>query len=198
VARVAERSKVSPEEYLAWERQQPSKHEYFDGEVFAMSGASPRHNRLSVRICVALELAVGKTCNVFTSDQRLRTGRARYVYPDAVVVCGKPTVEHDDVITNPTVVVEVLSSSTEQYDRGLKWDGYQSRESLTDYVLVSQDRARIEHFGRKDAQSSWTYTAAGAGQVITLVDGTVLDVDAIFAGVFELKGDDAVVLGEEA
>jgi Uma2 family endonuclease len=188
MARIAERSKLTPEEYLAWERLQPYKHEYFDGDVFAMSGGTPRHNRLSSSINAALVSSLGTRCSVFTSDQRLRVQDRRYVYPDVVVVCGPPVVEHDDVITNPTIVVEVLSQSTEQYDRGLKWDGYQTRASLTDYVLVSQDRARIEHFGR-GLDRRWTYAAANAGESITLTDGTILDVDAIFAGAFELKGD---------
>ncbi len=188
MARIAERSQLTPDEYLAWERLQPSKHEYFDGEVFAMAGGSPRHNRVCSSVNASLVNALGARCNVFTSDQRLRAQDRRYVYADVVVVCGQVVVEHDDVITNPTIVVEVLSPSTEQYDRGLKWDGYQTRESLTDYVLVSQDRARIEHFGRRPG-GSWSYTAANAGGTITLTDGTILEVDAIFAGAFELKGD---------
>ena len=188
MARIAERSQLTPDVYLAWERLQESKHEYFDGEVFAMAGGSPRHNRLCSSINAVLVNTLGSSCNVFTSDQRLRVEDRRYVYADAVAVCGVPEVEHDDVIANPTIVVEVLSQSTEQYDRGLKWDGYQSRGSLTDYVLVSQDRARIEHFGRISG-GRWSYAAANAGETITLTGGAVLDVDAIFAGAFELKGD---------
>ena len=187
VARIAERSRISPEEYLAWERAQERKHEYFDGEVYAMAGGSPRHNRLCTRVIAALEAALGTRCHVMTSDQRVRSRERRYVYPDATVVCGTLLVEHDDVIANPTIVVEVLSSATEQYDRGLKWDGYQSLSSLSDYVLVSQDRARIEAFARVERR--WMYTAAEAGDRITLTSGVALDVDAIFAGVFELPGD---------
>jgi Uma2 family endonuclease len=188
VARVAERSQLAPEEYLAWERQQERKHEYFEGEVYAMAGGSPRHNRLSTRIAAALELALGRRCHVFSSDQRVRSRERRYVYPDVSVACGDPAIEHDDVLVNPTIVVEVLSSTTEQYDRGLKWDGYQQLSSLTDYVLVSQDRAHIEHFARAP-DGRWLYTSANAGEHLALTDGTVLDVDAIFAGVFALRGD---------
>ncbi len=187
MGRIAEKSQVAPEDYLAWERLQEARHEYVDGEVFAMAGGSPRHNRLCARVGAALENALGARCHVFNADQRLRLRERQYVYADTVVVCGPPDVEHDDVIANPTMVVEVLSESTEQYDRGLKWNGYQSRESLTDYVLVSQDCSRIEHFGRAPGQR-WIYASANAGESITLTDGSVIDVDAIFAGVFSLKG----------
>jgi Uma2 family endonuclease len=188
VARVAERSQISPEEYLAWERQQEEKHEYFEGEVYAMAGGSQRHNRLSSRVTATLENALGDRCYVYSSDQRVRSRERRYVYPDVSVVCGTPVSEHGDVIENPMIVVEILSPTTEQYDRGLKWDGYQALPSLTDYVLVSQDRACIEHFGRAP-DGRWIYTSAHAGERITLTGGTVLDVDAIFAGVLELPGD---------
>lgn len=188
MARIAERSHLSPEEFLAWERQQERKHEYFDGEVYAMAGGSPRHNRLGNRINAALENALGRRCHVFTSDQRVRSRERRYVYPDVSVVCGSPLIEDGDVLANPSIVVEVLSSTTEQYDRGLKWDGYQMLPSLSDYVLVSQDRAHIEHFARAP-DGRWIYMAASAGDRIHLTTGSVLDIDAIFEGVFELPGD---------
>ena len=188
MGRVAERSQLSPEEYLAWERRQDCKHEYFEGEVYAMAGGSPRHNRLSIRIAAVLEAALGGRCHVFSSDQRVRSRERRYVYPDLSVVCGSPAIEHDDVLVNPMILVEVLSSTTEQYDRGLKWDGYQALPSLTDYVLVSQDRAHIEHFARS-SDGRWVYTSANVGERIQLTGGTVLDVDVIFAGVLELPSD---------
>lgn len=179
---------MSPEEYLAWERREERKHEYFEGEVYAMAGGSPRHNRLSSRITTALETALGGRCHVFSSDQRIRSRERRYVYPDVSVVCEAPVIEQQDVLLNPTIIVEILSSTTEQYDRGLKWDGYQVLPSLTDYVLVSQERARIEHFART-SDGRWVYTSANAGERIRLTNGTLLDLDAIFAGVFELPGD---------
>ena len=187
MGRVAARSQLSPNEYLAWERGQERKHEYFDGEVYAMAGGSPRHNRLCSSVNAALVTVLGAKCHVLTSDQRVRAPQRRYVYADASVVCGAPIVEHDDVIANPTILVEVLSATTEQYDRGLKWDCYQQLPSLTDYVLISQDRARIELFARVEGR--WIYSAANAGERITLTSGASLDVDAIFAGVFELPGD---------
>lgn len=188
MGRVAERSKLSAEEYLEWERHQERKHEYFDGEVFAMAGGSPRHNRLAMTVAVALDRQLtARGCSVLSSDQRVRARDRRYVYPDLTVVCGPLAIEHDDVLTNPTMLVEVLSPSTEQDDRGLKWDGYQLLSSATDYVLVSQDRAHLEHFGRIDGR--WIYASANAGDRIALTKGVVLDVDTIFAGVFALPGD---------
>ena len=187
--RVAERSRLSVDEYLAWERLQASKHEYFEGEVYAMAGGSPRHNRLCVRVSSALERAVGTTCSVLSSDQRVRTSERRYVYPDVTVVCGVLAIEHDDVLANPTMIVEVLSSGTEQYDRGLKWAGYQGLPSLTDYLLVAQDRPHVEHFARTP-DGRWLYSSLGAGQRVVLTTGATLEIDALFAGVLELPGDD--------
>lgn len=190
VARTSERSHVSAAEYLAWERDQPTKHEFFHGEVFAMAGGSPRHNALGVRVAEALRAVLrGRGCEVFSSDQRIGLGE-RYVYPDLSVVCGQIALQPEttDTIINPTILVEVMSSSTEQYDRGLKWEGYQRLGSLTDYLLVSQAEARMELFSR-EAGGLWHYRALGAGQRVALSGGGELDVDAIFAGVFELPGD---------
>lgn len=191
MARVAQRSHLTAEEYLAWERDQPVRHEFFHGEVFAMAGGSMRHNALCASVIEALRTQLRGRCVVLTSDQRVVAARRdRYVYPDTSVVCGPPITEPgaSDVLANPTILVEVLSSSTEQHDRGLKWEGYQRIESLTDYVLVSQAEPRIEHF-RRDRTRTWLYQFAGAGERLVLSNEAVLDVDAIFAGVFELPGD---------
>jgi Uma2 family endonuclease len=192
VSRVAERSKLTASEYLAWERAQPIKHEFFDGNAFAMARTSPRHNALCVRASIALNTALqGRGCVEFSSDQRIGIGLGtRYVYPDVSVVCGTVQLQDgtSDVIANPKIIVEVLSQSTEQYDRGLKWVSYQRLPSLTDYVLVSQLEPQIEHY-RRDAGGRWSYRSFGPGERLELTDGAVLDVDAIFAGVFELPGD---------
>jgi len=191
MARVAERSHLTAEEYLAWERDQPVRHEFFHGEVFAMADGSMRHNALCARVIESLGAQLRGRCVVLTSDQRVVAARRdRYVYPDTSVVCGPPITEPgaSDVLANPMIVVEVLSSSTEQHDRGLKWEGYQRIESLTDYVLVSQTEPRIEHF-RRDRTRTWLYQFAGAGERLVLSNEAVLDVDAIFAGMLELPGD---------
>jgi len=191
MARVAERSHLTADEYLAWERDQPVRHEFFHGEVFAMAGGSMRHNALCARVIELLGAQLRGRWVVLTSDQRVvAVRRDRYAYPDIAVVCGPALVEPgtSDVLANPTIIVEVLSSSTEQHDRGLKWEGYQRIESLTDYVLVSQAEPRIEHF-RRDRTRTWLYQFAAAGERLVLSNDAVLDADAIFAGMLDLSGD---------
>ncbi|MEO8703634.1 MAG: Uma2 family endonuclease [Kofleriaceae bacterium] len=189
--RIAERSKLSAVEYLAWEREQPTKHEYFHGDVFAMAGGSPRHNLLCAEMLARLRETLRDACRVFTSDQRIGVETTRYVYPDVSAVCGSFVMQPgtSDVITNPSIIVEVLSASTEQYDRGLKWEGYQHLASLTDYVLVSQVAPRIELYQR-DRSGGWTYRAFGPGERFVLTSGAELAVDTIyFPGVFDLPGE---------
>jgi Uma2 family endonuclease len=179
---------MTAEEYLGWEREQPTKHEFFHGEVFAMAGGSPRHNALCGRI-IALASSALPRCVVLTSDQRVTMASGgRYVYPDVSIVCGGVEIEAGDVLVNPTILVEVLSGSTEQYDRGLKWEGYQRIAALADYILVSQTEPRIEHY-RRATDGSWTYRAAGTGERVLLSTGVVLAVDDVFAGVLSLPGD---------
>lgn len=192
MGRVAERSQLTAAEYLAWEREQPVKHEFFHGEVFAMAGGSPRHNALGMSTGSELRAALrSRGCSVLSSDQRLAfPPEERYVYPDVTVVCGSLAFQQGtkDVITNPSILVEVLSRSTEEYDRGLKWAGYQAIGSLTDYLLVAQAEVRIEHY-RRNGDGSWTYRTAGLGERVTLTGGGELAVDAIYLDMFELPGD---------
>ena len=141
-----------PGDYLAWERTQPTKHEFHLGEVFAMAGGSPRHNCLSGAMIAELRAALrGKGYHVLTSDQRIAAEQdRRYVYADAVVVCGPMKTEPgtSDVLANPRILVEVLSRSTETYDCGEKWEAYQRLASLSDYLLVAQTSVRVEHYQR--------------------------------------------------
>jgi Uma2 family endonuclease len=181
--------RLSAAEFLAWERDQPDRHEYHSGEVFAMAGGSLRHNFLSGAMVTQLSFALrGKGCHVFSSDQRISAKQAdRYVYADAVVTCGDIQTEPGttDVLANPKVIVEVLSRNTEAYDRGDKWDAYQRLPSLTDYLLVSQAAAQIEHFQR-ETDGSWRYRLIGAGQIVTLSNGATLAIDATYEGAFAL------------
>lgn len=183
---------MSAREFLEWERGQTVRHEFFRGEVFAMAGGSPRHNALSANVTAALVVGLrGKPCRVFSSDQRVAArGTEQYVYADVTVACGPLRIQPGttDVLENPTCLVEVLSPSTEAYDRGLKWEGYRSIPSLQDYVLVSQDSPRIEHFQR-DTDGSWHYRVAESSDVITLSNGATLSVAEIFSGVEELADE---------
>jgi Uma2 family endonuclease len=190
---VAEKLTMSAAEYLAWEREQPGKHEYHLGEIFAMAGGKPRHNYLSGRAMVVFSLALmGKPCQAFPSDQSVAIANGeRYVYPDLSIVCGGFRLQPGttDVLENPMIIVEVLSASTEKFDRGDKWGAYQKIESLKDYLLVSQSAARIEHYQRQ-ADGSWRYIVAESGGSITLSNDARMSVDDIYAGAFEVPGDE--------
>jgi len=145
---------LTPAEYLAFERQSEIKHEYFRGELFAMAGASRQHVRIAVNVTILLGNQLKRRgCDVFNSDMRVKVSpTGLYTYPDLVVVCGRPRFEDRelDTLLNPTVVVEILSKSTEAYDRGEKFAQYRTLESLTDYLLISQERPHIERFTRQE------------------------------------------------
>lgn len=151
----------SVEEYLAFERQNEIRHEYVDGEVVAMSGASRAHGRISWNIAGALYPQLEKaSCEGFVSDMRVRLPAAeRYTYPDIVVVCGEPRFEDDelDTLLNPTLIIEILSPSTEDQDRGRKLFHYRSIPSLQVILLVAQDRVHVEQLARQP-DGSWRLT----------------------------------------
>ena len=152
--------KLTPEEYLAIERQAAERSEYHAGEMFLLAGASRRHNRISTSISALLDRQLGdRDCDVYSSDMRVLVERSGlYTYPDVVVTCGGEIFadEHDDVLMTPNVLFEILSASTEAYDRGRKFEHYQQIESLTEYVLVAQDALRVEHFLKQ--KCGWLYT----------------------------------------
>ncbi len=181
---------MSAEQYLEWERVQPGKHELHEGEVYAMAGGSPRHNLLSSAAASELRASTRSLgCHTLSSDQRIAVlPDQRYVYADAVVVCGKLETEPgaNDVLTNPSVIVEVLSPSTESHDRGMKWAAYQCVASLTDYLMLAQAQVRVEHYRREP--DGWHYQVLGVGDLITLASGAKVDVDAIYAGAFDIEG----------
>ena len=152
------KTKLTAREYLALERRAEFKSEFFNGEMFAMAGASPRHNfireNLSVEIGSRLK---GSPCRTISADQRVHVSRTGlYTYPDLLIMCGPPVLdpEDDHAIINPVAIVEVLSPSTEKYDRGAKFRNYQQLPSLMEYILVAQDEAVIERFVRQ-ADGSW-------------------------------------------
>lgn len=163
---------LSPEEYLAIERQAEYKSEYVDGVMYAMAGGSERHNLIAANIIIAIGVQLrNRPCRVYPSDLKVRVPNSkRFFYPDVSVVCGETRFADDerDVIVNPSLIVEVLSESTAAYDRGKKFLSYQQIDSLQEYLLVSQDEMLVEHYVRQD-NDSWLYTKAiGLEETINL------------------------------
>ena len=157
---------LSPEEYITLERKaiptyDTVRSEYVRGKIIAMSGASRAHNIISFNISGELRNRLkGSGCEAYANEMRVSTpSTSSYFYPDIVVVCDEPRFEDDvfDTLLNPIVLVEVLSPSTEAYDRGEKLSHYQQLESLKEYILVSQDRVSVERYLRK--QDEWGYTS---------------------------------------
>lgn len=163
-------------QYLDLERVSEVKHEYLRGEIFAMAGGSPEHSRLAANVIGELRAALrGRPCAVFTSDARVRIEATdRATYPDVTVVCGRlePAPDDPDSITNPVVIVEVLSDATEADDRGEKFAHYRRLGSLREYLLVSQRARRLEVYRRRDDR--WVLDEAGAGETLRL---TSIDID---------------------
>jgi Uma2 family endonuclease len=153
---------VSPEEYLRQEREAEERHEYDSGRIYAMAGESPNHSRICINAAGETRSRLkGKTCEAFSSNMKVCINAAgKFFYPDLSIVCGQASY-HDkerDALLNPKVVIEVLSPSTEKRDRSTKFLAYQQIESLTDYLLFSQDKPLVEHFARQQG-GQWLYTA---------------------------------------
>lgn len=156
--RAAAEMTCPPAEYLALERRSAEKHEYLAGEVFAMTGASRAHNLIVTNLVRELgQQLKRRPCQVFASDMRVKVSASGlYTYPDVVVVCGEARFEDEqvDTLLNPTLIVEVLSDSTEAYDRGEKFEHYRKLPSLAEYLLVAQDRPHLDQFVRQ-ADAQW-------------------------------------------
>jgi Uma2 family endonuclease len=163
----------SVQDYLEYERNAREKHEFLDGNVYAMAGESPRHSTICFNLAgITHNQLRGKRCRGFSPNMKIRTGeKGLFSYPDLAVICGQPTF-HDntsDVLTNPTVIFEVLSPSTESYDRGEKFLRYTNNiETLQDYVLISQDEPFIEHFSKKQNGGWEKREIAGLDAVLKL------------------------------
>ncbi|MCS7212243.1 MAG: Uma2 family endonuclease [Chloroherpetonaceae bacterium] len=160
---VALKKRYSQAEYFALEvAHADTKHEYFDGEIFAMAGAHPNHNTVCVNLVREIGnqlIRNGKPCRVYNSDQRVRafqsaSDKTGYFYPDVTVVCGKPEFSDDNppTLLNPTVIIEVLSESTRPYDFGKKLDYYRSVHSVQEVLFVSYDRVHLSLFCRKEQE----------------------------------------------
>ncbi len=146
---------ISEEAYLESERSSTIKHEFFHGRIYAMTGAKESHHLIAANTLASLHSQLRqKPCRVYPSDMRIKVLHTGLnTYPDIVVICGQPqfTDEVRDTIVNPTVIVEVLSSSTERYDRGMKFQNYRTIDTLQDYILISQDHHHIECYTRKES-----------------------------------------------
>jgi Uma2 family endonuclease len=149
---LSEKGFYTVEEYLAFERSSELKHEYISGEIVAMAGATRAHNLVTGNIAQRLRNQLGgKPCETYSSEMRVRTTPTEYTYPDVVVVCDEPQFEDAelDTLLNPTVVVEVLSKSSEARDRGEKFLDYRGIESVKDIILITQHKMRVEHYVRQ-------------------------------------------------
>ncbi len=184
-------TKVTEEEYLRLERAAQHKSEFVRGEMFAMAGGSLQHALLAARFISALTTKLdGRNCWVFSSDLKIRTSATgSHLYPDVSVVCGAPQRPKNsvDVLTNPNVVIEVLSPSTADYDRGQKFELYREIDSLADYVLVHTASPHIEHFARQP-DNSWVfreYCGLENSIALTSIDCEVALGD-VYAGVLDL------------
>ena len=182
--RYIQKDAYTEQDYFAFERETFGRWEYVNGEIRAMAGGSDDHNAIAANIVTALNIALraagSRNCRVYGSDMKVHTGDGVNTFPDAAVVCG-PREYHQgraDIITNPRLLVEVLSDSTEGYDRADKFDHYQTVPALQDYVLIAQDEARVLRYTRRD--DHWEYfeivgleaalTLPSLGVTITLAD----------------------------
>lgn len=188
-------SLYTEDEYLALERASQERREYLDGQIYLMAGESPAHGT----ICTNLTIEVGSQlkgtpCRAFSKDTKVRSGpipksrygaQALYSFPDLVVVCGEPQFldEHRDVLINPKVIIEVLSPTTEAFDRGEKFARYREHlDSLTDYVVVAQSMPLVEHFARQ-SNGEWVIAATAtdlSGSVVLISIGCTLRLSEVY------------------
>ena len=156
--------KMSEADYLAQEALALAKSEFVNGEIFAMAGASREHNQITSNLVIGLgSQLLARPCSIYASDMKVRTRSqtiSKYSYPDIVAVCGEEQYEDEKstVLLNPVLIIEVLSDSTEAYDRGLKFFHYQLINSLQEYILVAQDYCRVEQYYRQ-ADNQWVYSS---------------------------------------
>jgi len=173
-------------EYLLLEKFSNVKHEFWDGQMYAMGGGTPEHSALAVAVAAALVPQLRGQCRVYNSDLRVVTATGLATYPDVTVVCGplQPHSEDHDAVTNPRLIIEVLSPSTEDYDRREKFEHYKSLASLQQYILLSQ-RARLAEIWTRDNDNRWTSTTVRDGEAAELAIGARLDVRELYETVAE-------------
>ncbi|QTA83487.1 DUF820 [Desulfonema limicola] len=176
---------ISEQEYLDFEKDSETKNEYFDGEIFAMAGASRKHNLIVVNIIASLGYQLkNKPCRVYPSDMRLKIEKTGlYTYPDVMVVCGEEKFgdEKQDTLLNPDIIIEVLSDSTEKYDRGTKFKNYRQIESLKEYVMIAQNAKSMERYFR-DEKGQWVLTETDDNNpfIDLKISGCRLEIDEVY------------------
>lgn len=185
-----EKPRISVAEYLDLERESDIRHEYHDGEMLAMAGGSVKHSQIASNALITIGTALrGRPCRPHGSDLKVSIpSELRFVYPDITIVCGPPAIDprasQSEAVTNPTVVIEVLSPSTQKYDRTLKFEYYRALESLKEYVLIASDEARIETFCRRE-DGSWAFRSWTGLEAQIPIESVRVTVPAseIYAGV---------------
>jgi Uma2 family endonuclease len=184
----AHRIRYTYAEYVAFEESSNVKHEFLGGHIYAMAGGTPEHAALAAAAIGMLFAALrGGRCRAHDADLRVRTPSGLATYPDVTVVCGPRELDRDDrnAVTNPTLIVEVLSRSTEEYDRGEKFEHYKSLASLRQYVLVSHQDRLVEVWSRSP-DGGWSCSAAGPGEAADLASvGATLDVGELYTAAAE-------------
>lgn len=183
--------KFSLDDYMRWEAEQSERHEYINGEVFAMTGARDTHNTIALNIASALRSALrGSPCRAFIADMKLRVDAVDAVfYPDVLVTCDArdKTQDADTAKRHPALIVEVLSDSTSAYDRGLKFEHYRNIDTLREYLLVEQDRRHADLFRREEdaaGKPRWVLYASGAADDVVLESvGVRFSMDTLFEDV---------------
>ncbi len=180
---------LTEEQYLSIERHAETKSEFHDGQMFAMTGGSFNHSVLGGSMVAILHRQMPSGCRTFSSDLRIKVAPAGlYTYPDAGVICGEPQFfgNQGDVLLNPLLLVEVLSPSTEGYDRGKKFELYRTIASLREYLIVHQDQRRVEHYSKQD-DSSWLlreYASVGDSVFIARLN-IKIPLDELYAGALD-------------
>ena len=173
---------ISPQEYLEWEPTQEIRYEYIDGEIFAMTGGTKSHNRIALNLVTALDsYLLEKGCDIYIADVKVQVSlAASYHYPDVVVTCNSRDQDSSQFVQYPCLIVEVLSPSTEAYDRGGKFAQYRKLESLQEYVLIQSENIGVECF-RRNQQGLWVLYPYEQGDTITLESvGFSLPVETLY------------------
>jgi Uma2 family endonuclease len=171
-------------EYLAWENQQETRHEFYRGEVFAMVGVRRVHGLVGLNVAAALKTHLkGGPCRTFAESLKLQVGNDMLFYPDVFVTCHPQDLKTDMVFRHPSLIVEVLSDSTQAYDRGLKFSAYRRIDSLQEYVLIDPDNRRVEVFRRNERQLFELHDQSGQSEMHLASVGLRLAMGEVFDGV---------------